>query len=330
MLKTGILIIFLMLFSLKSFSQPVFNSSNCFQIGDSSSIGFAIVSAPFSGFLTETGSNHTWDFSATGSPGPWTSWVSPTTSYKFRPSSESIHTTFANTEINEYALLPFARDLYYTYSAGQDSLFLNGLYTSSNYEYVPRIPYLTFPLAFNDSVFTTTNLNNSGGQQVTGVVTRYWIYDGYGMLKLPYGNVPNVVRIRTNQVDSSTVINMVISRNEELIWFDMASGIPVLRLVKQGETTVAAYYASATLSAGWETKNRPGTSNIYPNPAQSVLQIHGTDLNVGFSILDLSGRVLKTGNTNTDLTTISIEELNSGIYFFHLNGNTAQRFVKTN
>ncbi|CAN5411363.1 hypothetical protein BH10BAC1_BH10BAC1_13170 [soil metagenome] len=177
-----------------TFAQAQFNASNCFQLNDSAKLGFAVVSQSFDNFIAQTGSSYTWDFTTTGTPGPWTSWTSPTALYKFQPSSASIHLPFASTEINEYASLPFARDHFYTYSTIQDTLYCDGFYTSSDKVYLPRIPYLTFPLNYSDSVYTQTT--QTGGTALgPGVISRYWIYDGFGTVKFPYGTESNVYRI---------------------------------------------------------------------------------------------------------------------------------------
>ena len=275
-------------------AQPQFTASNCFQLNDASSIGFAVVSAPFGNQQSLTGSDYTWDFSSTGTPGPWTNWAAPTAEYVFQASSSSIHTPFLATQINEYGQLPFARDHFYSYSSASDTLYMNGFYSSSNHQYIPAIPYLSFPLSYSDSIHTHTIQNQ--GAPMTGSVTRYWIYDGFGTLVLPYGTANDVYRIRSMQVDSSYVLNSILSTNEEIIWFRQSDGIPVLRFVKQGETVMYAYYASASgATAISETKSNK--LSVFPNPIQE--RIHVTLPNneqiARIELLDMQGRTALQG-----------------------------------
>ena len=71
--------------------------------------------------------------------------------------------------------------------------------------------------------------------------------------------------------------------------------------------------------------------SVYPNPANDVINI--TSLNnteiTSMSILDINGRVVK--QINSSLLTISINDLNSGVYFLKINtieGTGTTRVVK--
>jgi len=262
--------LFLSLITTSTFTQPQFTAGNCFQPGASSRLGFAIVAQNFDNFIGQTGANYTWDFSSTGTPGPWTSWTNPTASYYFRPAAQSIHSLFQTSQINEYAEVAFARDHFYSYSPSRDTLYIDGFYASSNLKYAPPVPYLTFPMIFSDSVYTHTVLKY--GAIRTGSVTRYWIYDGFGTVKFPYGESGNVYRIRTKQIDSSYVLNTVMGTAEELIWIRQSDGIPVLRLVKSG-TITGAYFASVSGSNGISENFNDGQISIYPNPFTDQLTI---------------------------------------------------------
>ena len=60
--------------------------------------------------------------------------------------------------------------------------------------------------------------------------------------------------------------------------------------------------------------------NIYPNPANEQLFITFKNLEIRIiQILDISGRVLYTSNSNMeDIKSINIDFLNSGIYFLNI------------
>jgi len=223
-------------------AQPQFKAEHCFQVGDNSKIGFAVFMESFESNVAKTGSNYTWDFSGTG-------WAAPTASYVFQPGSKTEHTLLGNSQINEYAILSFSRDLFYSYSAGKDTLYYDGLYASTSILNKPPYPYLTFPLNFGDSVYYNGKLYGHPTQPNTplGSVTRSWIYDGFGTVKLPYGTYENVYRIRTMQIDSSYLFKLGVP-SEELIWFRQSDGIPVLRFLKNA-TLISAYFASTPSSA---------------------------------------------------------------------------------
>lgn len=299
-----------------TFAQPQFTSNHCFQVNDSSKIGFAIVSQNFDDFISSTGNNYTWDFTTTGTPGPWTTWTAPTASYLFQPSTQSIHTPFHATEINEYAVLSFSRDVFYTYSASQDTLYYDGLYSNANYLYSPRVPYLTFPLNYSDSVYTHIKqyANPNQPTTATGSVTRYWMYDGYGTVKLPYGTATDVYRVRTKQVDSSYVINFV-TPYEEIIWFRQSDGIPVLRFLKNG-TLISAYFASVDATSGIDDEKNSSAISVFPNPFTNSIKISAStnEKIENVKIFDAFGNLVVSGKNIVE-NTINTKELNSGVYF---------------
>lgn len=315
--------------SINAFAQPQFTASNCFQLNDSSKLGAVIVNQSFDSYITQTGSNYTWDFSTTGFPGPWGTWTSPTTPYKFQPSSQSIHTTFQNTQINEYANVAFARDHFYSYSPMYDTLYFHGVNIGgTSYPYHTPFPYLTFPLSFSDSIYTRTI--QKIGNTVVGSVDRYWIYDGFGTVKFSYGTQNNVYRIRTKQIDSTLINGNSIfgAVYEEIIWFRQSDGIPILRFVKQGPTFIYAYYASVdNVSALAESELSPSI-NIYPNPTNNLLSIKSDNgfLGLNFTITDQLGRQILTGKLSNEITTIDVSSFSTGVYFFQVGQESKQTF----
>jgi hypothetical protein len=316
--------------SLYGHAQPQFTVNNCFQVNDSTHLGFVIVAQNFADFIPQTGTNHTWDFSSTGTPGPWTTWTNPTIPYHFQPASQSIHSIFAASEINEYSLVAFPRDHFYSRSANQDTLYMDGLYTSTNYMFRPRLPFLTFPLDFADSVstFTRQYANPNQPTNATGSVTRSWIYDGFGTVIFPYGQANNVYRIRTIQVDSNYVISSA-STSEELIWFSQADGIPVLRFVNTGGL-ISAYYTSATGATAVDATRLEGDFLPYPNPFEDVihLQRNASDKLEQATLYDAHGKriVVTEGNASS----LETQGLPAGLYIVEakfVNGKVVRKKV---
>ena len=72
------------------------------------------------------------------------------------------------------------------------------------------------------------------------------------------------------------------------------------------------------------------TLKLYPNPVVSVLNIK-TDhnfINQTYTIIDGLGRVVLNGKLNEVDTTINVEQLSKGIYYFKISGNSATKFIK--
>lgn len=90
------------------------------------------------------------------------------------------------------------------------------------------------------------------------------------------------------------------------------------------QTSVHAVYKNSTISCGlFSSIDNVATSldliNIYPNPAQDVLNIHlKTQKQINdycFKITNLSGQVLYSKEINSTLDNIRIEDLSKGVYF---------------
>lgn len=296
---------------------PSFTANNCFQVNDSTKVSWQLLNETFESYLPQTGETHEWNLTAKN-------WTAPTTSYLFQPASASSHTTFSSSQINEYALTTFARDLFYSYSANNDTLYCDGMYLGTSYKARPSYPYLSFPLNFGDSVFTHTKQFAIPTQpnNATGSISRFWIYDGFGTLKLPYGISENVYRIRTKQIDSTYITSMAVTY-EELIWFEQSSGLPVLRFMKNGNT-INVYYALATNNTtGVKNHQKEQHPMIYPNPFNDVIYIdkHGDFAEV--KMYDVTGKiVLQQGALNSMNTSL----FPSGVYYIELITPTNETF----
>ena len=67
------------------------------------------------------------------------------------------------------------------------------------------------------------------------------------------------------------------------------------------------------------------TFNIYPNPASTTISVIGE--NGDAKIFDMTGRCVKEVKV-IDNTTINIEDLNGGVYFFNVNGKVRKLIIK--
>ncbi len=78
------------------------------------------------------------------------------------------------------------------------------------------------------------------------------------------------------------------------------------------------------------TENMETEINIYPNPANSILNIRVNANLVGKTcvIIDVLGNVLLTENLTSVASQINIDNLANGIYFLRLNNNIIKKFIK--
>lgn len=301
-------------------AQPQFQKQHCFQVGDSTGIGFANVLESFESIVPLTGPNYTWNFSNGTIPGPWTTWTDPTTPYVFQPGSEGLATSLQGSEINEYAAVFTGVDNYFTYSSDNDTLYYEGINVNGTaYPANPRFPYLSFPMNYEDSVYIHQQLFNPI-QPLTpiGSVTRYWIYDGFGTLVLPYGSSTNVYRVRTRQIDSTYIINMG-TVYDQLIWFRQSDGIPVLRFLKNG-SFIAAYYTDAEQPAMIVENVHASITRVYPVPFKEKISVMADpSLKIThYMVRDMDGKIIEKGNYADQ---IDIQMLSSGTYFLELRTN---------
>ena len=80
------------------------------------------------------------------------------------------------------------------------------------------------------------------------------------------------------------------------------------------------------------THDSNNSLNIYPNPANAYIVIEtAAEMEVsGYHIYDQSGREVQAGQLTYRSTTVDIEQLKAGIYFFKVSGDTEQsaKFIK--
>lgn len=92
-----------------------------------------------------------------------------------------------------------------------------------------------------------------------------------------------------------------------------------------GCSAVATYTLQYLLGIGENVSETEAT--LFPNPVSEVLylkNIHGK-----YTLTDLSGRALKSGNTSAGQSSVSVSELPAGTYLF-VSGAFRRLFVKTN
>ena len=58
--------------------------------------------------------------------------------------------------------------------------------------------------------------------------------------------------------------------------------------------------------------------NVYPNPANNVLNFDLNVVNANVQLFDITGKILKLINTNKNKFSVSLNEFNNGIYFYSI------------
>ncbi len=91
-------------------------------------------------------------------------------------------------------------------------------------------------------------------------------------------------------------------------------------------------YILTVLVSGLNEVENKNAFSLFPNPATNQISILSS-LETGFtySIIDIAGKEVYAGMADTNLTSLSIESMSNGIYFFLIksnNGFFTQKFIK--
>ncbi len=92
------------------------------------------------------------------------------------------------------------------------------------------------------------------------------------------------------------------------------------------EEEITSLYSGSSLGINEHSLNN--SFSVFPNPAQSVMNVNIEDKLLGsvFTIYDNTGKAVKTGKLNSINTTIEVNDLSGGIYSFNVGGNRKQTF----
>jgi hypothetical protein len=68
--------------------------------------------------------------------------------------------------------------------------------------------------------------------------------------------------------------------------------------------------------------------SVYPNPAQTVINVKADSKLVGesYSVIDNTGRVVLSGKIVAEITSIELGNLSNGVYLFNVGNNMNQQF----
>ncbi len=76
------------------------------------------------------------------------------------------------------------------------------------------------------------------------------------------------------------------------------------------------------------SKNNLNEFGIYPNPVTDQLYVRTNGESVKITVTDLSGRVLSSQLSTTELNSVDVTRLNAGVYFIEVSSNSNVRIEK--
>lgn len=325
-MKKILLALVLNIFVLHSYSQRVLTIEEGLKLGNVSTIGFVKeTNKNFDSIYFNTGYDHVWDFTNEN-------WNSEMVNYGFRYSYLSDITAMHYTWMNEYCETPVPRNLFYTYNAVRDTLFLDAYMDGIHLmKYPQRVPYLTYPMNYLDTIvnYTPQRQNSTNPFLPIGNVTSVAMYDGFGTLKTPQHTFDSVFRITRAQIDS-VYLGPILLKNPgmvEMIWVQANVGLPLLRIIEQ-ENGYLVYYSDTlgqTLGINKNELNR--LVQVYPNPFRDEINVEVSGHAIQKMVLsDMSGKVLiEQEGTNNNLQTAMLPE---GIYLLEIEIKSGERIFR--
>lgn len=325
MKRTLLALIFTIILS-GAYSQRVLTIEEGLKLGNVSTIGFVKeTSKSFESVYMNTGYDTVWDFSNEN-------WNSSMVNYGFRYSSLSDVTAMHYTWMNEYCATPVPRNFFYTYNAPRDTLFLDAYVDGTHLmKYPERVPYLTYPMYFGDTVFqyTLQRQNSTNPFLPIGNVSSIAMYDGYGTLKTPTHTFDSVFRITRLQIDS-VYLGPVLLKNPgiaEMIWVQANIGLPLLRIVAQ-ETGYLVYYTDTLGNTlGINNHDLNNQVQVYPNPFTDKIHVEiGAHEISKLALSDINGKLLLEQHATSN--EIETGSLPAGIYLLEIEVSSGERVYR--
>ncbi len=349
-------------FALSVSAQSPITLSNSNMPGNNDTLRYTNASPNSLGNYTQTGVNHTWDFSGLVSLGEGV-----------RSFKSALLTPYAFyfLALNEYGEKvadtlgagPLTMTNYYNFYKKQTSpvnaFVADGVGMTFSSVPVPsyysdRDELYKFPMTYpqyDSTTFKFSTVSNSllpvtyskAGHRITKV-------DGWGKVITPYDTV-NCLRLITTQYARDTVKTTIgpitvpfgfpnFQRSYQ--WMSLNSKIPFLEitgsLVNDVFTITQVRYRgyhrimANPVSTGPELQ--AGNIGLYPNPVKDKLQVYGLAPEpASFEIYALDGKKVLSGHFKSPASeqNLDLSGLEKGVYFINISGattNTSLRFVK--
>jgi len=203
-----------------------------------------------------------------------------------------------------------------------------------------------YPFALNDEIYDQIDGNIISANPLVPIDTvanggSYSTIDGVGTLKLQQNDYNNVIRYYITDTLNTVIFNAFIGEQAITLvreWYEYydytTSNLPIFvlltiklsSLVLNNESTLVLSKDMPNDYIGL-AENNIGTFDLYPNPADQVLNIK-TEGDFNYSVMNVNGEVLVN---NANSKTLDISSFSAGIYFLKLQNNKGvqvKKFVK--
>lgn len=284
-----------------AYAQPAVNdTSNLVPIGLGDSI-VVLTSAMSPG---AAGPNQTWDFSSLTAPAAgYAQFVyANSTPYTatYPGATRAVKIDIPTGTIYEYDIV----------SATKWEQLANNVTatTGDNYSVNPKT-IMPIPFHYSDNVVDTFYKNAVGPYTVT------MTYDGYGTVITPYATYTNVIRMKRSFGGSD-------------YYYDWYTTSPyVIDVVSYDNNTQKYTFIGHSTTGVNNISGSKTTVQVYPNPFTERTRIAINTMenmaNATFTLVDITGRVVKEMPANTREITLDRAGLNAGLYFYSVYNNGA-------
>ncbi len=191
---------------------------------------------------------------------------------------------------------------------------------------------LQLPMALNDNVNDNISgeavVPSIGTVPLTGTTTV--LADGTGTLMLPGSTYTDVIRVKTVESSSGTVLGQTIIFTRTSYAYYTQSTPTNFPVFIHGEINADLSLAGninlktiwSTEDSGFhlsnETVSKPLELKLYPNPADKNVFVTTTETNGTIEIFNTIGKIVYSDRITSPKQNINIEDLNAGIYFVQI------------
>lgn len=299
--------------TITSFAQPVLTAANTnFIIGDS----FTFITDTAFQPIPNGGPNQTWNFANMQNTS------SITQNY-----ISSVGSIFP---LSNIVANGSGEQLFYTQNASEQNTVGANITAGVIHTYTNPLKNLMYPFQYNNNFTDSFSAFYTNGQTFYRKGTTSSLADGYGTIILPNGTYSNVLRVKTTQVYSDSVVGIGIMFSFNTVYY--AYYLPNFHMPIFNSTTITgdmmgtpvisfksnSYVGNIVTSVKDYNNNDLANIEIFPNPTSRKLNVHFVENkyeNVSFSLTDLKGSNFQI-NTLQNGSNYSLEANNipSGIY----------------
>jgi len=308
-MKNQIILFMLTVIPTIMWGQPTINIAENYTIGTVLKFQSCDSSGVYAG---SSGANQTWDFSSLSAL------PDTITERMVLPSSTPFGNSFPSSNLAKK--LPDNKYAYYDNNTN-NSFLVGFVDTTSSFiiNYPNSLLFAQRPITYETMVIDTFTDNYSvAGGDFSGGGTVTINGDGYGTLILPNGTHNNVLRIKTTQIQSDTLIQhpyISTSTTITYAWYDGTNPSPLLKIdsiyTSNFVSKTVTYFLSKT--TGITEISEQEELQFYPNPATEHITLMTKEKGI-LTITNKIGQVVFITQINESGTIISTNNLQPGIY----------------